>query len=122
MRIFYGILSTFVLMGFAFWAYKENYRTQEALRELAVLQREIRLQKEEMAILKAEWAYLNRPDRLRELAAINFDRLGLLPFLPDQFGRIEQVSMDVSNAPLGEDLSALTNVDHLVGVHGDHAP
>ena len=102
MRAFYIIISGLVVMGLAFWAYNENYRTQKVLREVSSLQRQIGHQREELAVLKAEWAYLNRPERLRDLASINFDRLGLLPFMPEQFGRVDQVSFPQDNDVLGE--------------------
>lgn len=92
MRSLYVIMSLVVVLGLAVWAYRENYRTQEVLREVSHMQRTIGQQREELAVLKAEWAYLNRPERLRDLAALNFDRLGLMPFAPEQFGRIEQVA------------------------------
>lgn len=92
MRTFYIIFSAVFVMGLAFWAYNENYRTQQVLREVSSLQRQIGQQREELAVLKAEWAYLNRPERLRDLASLNFDRLGLLPFMPEQFGRVDQVA------------------------------
>ncbi|WP_299280184.1 cell division protein FtsL [uncultured Tateyamaria sp.] len=92
MRTILYILTTLAVIGLAFWAYRENYATQESLAETDQLHRDIRAAHARLAVLRAEWAYLNRPDRLRDLADINFDRLGLLPFRPDQFGRVDEVA------------------------------
>ena len=76
----------------AFWAYRENYATQQAFSDTAKLRVSIRNAHSRLAVLRAEWAYQNRPDRLRDLAEINFERLGLLPLHPDQFGQVDQVA------------------------------
>ena len=80
------------VMGLAYWAYYENYKTQDALRTASALQREIGASRETLAVLQAEWAYLNRPERLADLANLNFERLQLLPITRMQFGRVSQVS------------------------------
>lgn len=92
MRSLVFTLSVLAVMGLAFWAYHENYKTKSALDEVDDLREEIGTLLETRAVLRAEWAYLNRPDRLRELAEINFERLGLMPLRPEQFGRISQVA------------------------------
>lgn len=93
-------LMTFLsVMGLAFWAYHENYATQDVLKEVSTLQSRIAELREALAVQHAEWAYLNRPDRLRELAAINFDRLGLLPLEPGQFGQAGQVGYPAADLP-----------------------
>ncbi|MEY8841456.1 cell division protein FtsL, partial [Cribrihabitans sp. XS_ASV171] len=84
-------LTALAVFGLALWAYQENYRTQQVLGDTQELQREIGAAQIRLSVLRAEWAYLNRPDRLRELADLNFDRLGLLPLRPDQFGQVDQV-------------------------------
>lgn len=86
------VLTAVMVFGLAFWAYRENYATQRVLNQTQTLQHEIGRAQERMSVLRAEWAYLNRPDRLLELSEINFTRLGLLPLRADQFGRVDEVS------------------------------
>lgn len=92
MRTILFMLTALAVIGLAVWAYQENYRTQNAIAETERLQREIGEARSRLAVLRAEWAYLNRPERLRDLADINYDALQLLPLRPDQFGKIDQVA------------------------------
>jgi len=92
MRSFFYILTVLAVIGLAFWAYRENYKTQATLAQTAQLNREIGVLRARMARLNAEWAYLNRPDRLNDLAKLNFERLQLMPLTADQFGRVDQIA------------------------------
>lgn len=92
MRSLLYIMTAMAVIGLAVWAYRENYQTQQVINETEDLQRQIGAARSRLAVLRAEWAYLNRPDRLRDLAELNFDSLQLLPLRPDQFGKADQVS------------------------------
>lgn len=92
MRPIFYVLSFLGLIGLGAWAYHENYATQASLREVVALQDEIAALRESLAVQRAEWAYLNRPERLRSLATLNFDRLGLLPMEPSQFGATSTIA------------------------------
>ena len=98
MRSLFLILVTLTVIGLAFWAYRENYETQAAQDRAGELERQIAHARQRLRVLNAEWAYLNRPDRLRELAELNYERLGLLPLQPHQFGRVDQVAYPPSEA------------------------
>ena len=100
MRGLLYVLTAAGVIGLAFWAYVETHRTQQANAEMRMLQREISALREALGVQRAEWAYLNRPDRLRELADLNFDRLGLMPMAPEQFGEIEQVAFPPAPLPM----------------------
>jgi hypothetical protein len=91
MRGVFFVLAALAVMGLAFWAYQENYKTQSEIREVRALHAQIGAAHERLSMLRAEWAYLNRPDRLADLADLNFDRLGLMPLMPDAFGQVDQV-------------------------------
>ena len=93
-------LCAVLLIALGFWAYRENYRTQAEMAEVRALQAEIGDLREQLSVMNAEWAYLNRPDRLRELADLNFERLQLLPLQPEQFGDVAQVTYPSSVLPM----------------------
>jgi hypothetical protein len=85
------VLTALGVIGLAFWAYRENYATQAVLNNTDRLHAEIRDAHSRLAVLRAEWAYQNRPDRLRDLAELNFERLQLLALNPDQFGAVDEI-------------------------------
>jgi hypothetical protein len=99
MRAFLNVLAFLAVIALGFWAYRENYATQAALNEVEALQRQIVGLREALSVQRAEWAYLNRPDRLRNLATVNFDRLGLLPMEPGQFGSAADVAYPAGPLP-----------------------
>ncbi len=80
-------------LGLGFWAYQENYATQTSLRELRDLNRQIGAAHARINMLNAEWAYLNRPDRLRDLVNINYQRLMLVPLMPESFDSMGRIPM-----------------------------
>ncbi len=58
-----------------------SHQAQELQAALAVSDREILREQQAIRVLRAEWAYLNEPNRLRDLAR-EFTTLG--PLLPNQ--------------------------------------
>ncbi|GGB04375.1 cell division protein FtsL [Allosediminivita pacifica] len=92
MRLILFVLVALAVIASGFWAYRENYATQAALEDVRATRTAIADARDRLAVLKAEWAYLNRPDRLRDLADLNYDKLGLSPLRSGQFGRIDQVA------------------------------
>jgi hypothetical protein len=92
MRILLHLSAAVLVVICATWAYRVNYATQEAMNRVADLHRAIAEEREAIAVLHAEWAYLNRPDRLRELVAANAEALGLVELTPAQFGEAAMVA------------------------------
>ncbi len=95
MRSLFLIVTACIVMVLAVWAYRQNYETQAKLREVRDLRAEIADLRERASVLRAEWAYLNRPERLADLADMNFERLGLLPLRPGHFAHIDQIAYPV---------------------------
>lgn len=100
MRALLLIVGMFTVMVFATWAYRVNNDTRDAMDRVATLQREIRNERETIAVLEAEWAYLNRPDRLLALSEEHFTELRLMPLHPDHFSDPMKVAYPTPEDPL----------------------
>lgn len=91
MRSLLYIMMFNAVMGLAYWAYQENVHTQRELANVEELQASIGQARNRLAILRAEWAYQNRPRRLQDLADLNYEHLQLLPLRADHFGHVDEV-------------------------------
>ncbi len=67
--ILWGVL---FLVG-ALGLYMVKYKVQAIRTEVAVTEKQLREEKKNLHVLDAEWTYLNRPDRLRQLSAKYLD-------------------------------------------------
>jgi len=86
------LLAGIAVVFAASWTYKVNYQVQEAEDRVAALSRAIDRERTAIAVLGAEWAYLNRPERLRALSETYYAELRLMPIDSAHFGEVGQVA------------------------------
>ena len=110
MKTLLYIIASAVLVVFAYWAYNVNYETQQAVSRVETLRSNIAQEREAISVLRAEWAYLNRPDRLRELAEVHFVELGLMPMNADHFGETSLVAFP----PKAPEFDLQDQIDQLI--------
>jgi hypothetical protein len=82
------------LIGSAAYAYSIKYDTLYYAEQVAKLRAKIQRERDAIAVVKAEWALLNKPDRLQRMTEQNLDlqpmniqqlaRLADLPSRPDR--------------------------------------
>lgn len=62
------VLALFIFSAFLYSLFQIKFKVQELHRESAELKRELQHEKDSIHVLKAEWAYLNQPERLYRLS------------------------------------------------------
>ncbi len=87
--------------------YQLKYEVQAKEERLVRLNRQIQQEQEAIHVLNAEWAFLNRPDRLADLSKRHLE---LNPVEPTQFGKVAAIpekslvpvvaDADAANAPV----------------------
>ena len=81
MRVF-NLLLIGCVVAFAYVIYELKYETQELDRRAQDLGQSIKSEREAIAVLRAEWSHLNRPQRIEKLAR---KHLGLAPLKASQY-------------------------------------
>lgn len=65
---FLNLVAIAALFGSAVYAYTTKYQTSYRAEQIAKTNIEIKAERDAIAVLRAEWAYMSRPARLQELA------------------------------------------------------
>jgi hypothetical protein len=91
MRPLLATLTVLLLGGLSIGLYLLKNETQRIERQLVALDRQLIDEEKTIQVLKAEWSYLNRPERLQELAVRHVEYLALRPIAPSQTGDLAQL-------------------------------
>jgi len=79
-----NIVLIVLMLGAATWTYAVKHRAERNVAEINELERRIKLEKESIDLLQADWAYLSQPSRLKTLADQYGEQLQLQQTEPQQ--------------------------------------
>lgn len=110
---FSTIVGLVICLTAAAMLYTVKYRVQELDSQIASAQAQIRDEKAAMHVLSAEWAFLNRPDRLRtlsdkylQLASLDGQQLTEVASLPMVQSDVQLANVDKDSAVSAANLPA----------------
>lgn len=106
-----------VMTAAAVVTYTIKHRADEKLTEVRRLETEIRLEKDTIDLLKADWALLTQPNRLQRLINVYQSELALVPTAPTQLAMPKELPMPKSHLPQ----PATTIEDIIAGKNSDVA-
>jgi len=87
-------------IGASFWLYQLKFETRRVQTRVQQLERLIEQAEGDIAILRAEWSFLTRPERVERLAV---EHLNLKPAKAHQYRRITGVDgLGRQDRPLNE--------------------
>lgn len=94
-----NIVAILILIGSAVYVYSIKYQTSFRAEQIVKTKIEIKAERDAIAVLRAEWAFLTRPERLQQLADVYLPDLKPLELtqivsaqsLPDRSPRVDSI-------------------------------
>ncbi len=106
---FLNVAAALALLGSAIYAYSIKYQTVFRQEQIAKMKREIQTTRDGLAMQRAEWAFLTRPERLQPLAdkyldlqATGVGQIGALAALPERAQRVDAIGRKLEALGIAE--------------------
>lgn len=100
-----NLVAVLCLIGSAGYAYSIKYETLYKAEQVAKLRARIQKERDSIAVLKAEWQHLNRPDRLQaavdkhlDLQPTAIQQLARLFDLPEKAPKVDEIARLLAGA------------------------
>ncbi len=106
---FLNIVAIVALVGSAVYAYTIKYQTSFRAEQITKTKLEIKAERDAIAVLRAEWSFLTRPERLQQLAdrylpalqAAKVDQITTAQALPERAARVDPIAQKIDALGLG---------------------
>ena len=110
-----NILAVGTLIGSAVYAYSIKYQTILFSEQIVKAQSDIRHEQDSINMLRAEWAYLVRPERIQALAdqhldlqQVDINQIVKVTDLPNRMPKVDDIGRELDSLGLGKP----TNTPH----------
>ncbi|MGA8170959.1 MAG: hypothetical protein WB816_09045 [Methylocystis sp.] len=105
---FLNIAAIMALVGSAIYAYSIKYQTSYRAEQIAKTKIEIKSEHDAIAVLRAEWSFMTRPERVQQLAdryldlqPLTVDKIVTARALPERSPHIDSIGAEIDKLGLG---------------------
>ncbi len=92
MRWLFPFLLAVPATALLWWSTSVKYETRQLRKEIDGIRKEISETHSALGLLRAEWTYLNRPERLNRLASEHFETLHLMTLTKNEIGSLSNLA------------------------------
>jgi cell division protein FtsL len=105
---FLNIAAILALVGSAIYAYSIKYQTSYRAEQIVKTKLEIKAEHDAIAVLRAEWSFMTRPERLQQLAdryldlqPLTADKIETARGLPERAPHVDAIAAKIDMLGLG---------------------
>jgi hypothetical protein len=110
---FLNIVAILALIGSAVYAYSIKYQTSFQAEQILKMKHEIKAERDAIAVLRAEWSFLTRPERLQQLSdryldlqQLSVGQIVAASAIPDKAARVDSIGQRLNSLGLDGSTSA----------------